>query len=127
MKKSLIFLLPLILCCGKTEKIDCENFKYGKFVQNLEELNMKVYSERTKDGFQRDSTKFGISKYKLIWKSECDLESKLIETNIERSKKHIGRTYYVNIIKTLSKSSYIYKCHIKEYDFVDIDTIIKVQ
>ena len=120
-----LFVISLFSFCKKDNK-NCQNFKYGKFTQNLEELKIIVYSERTKDGYQLDSSKFGVSKYKLTWKSECDLESKLVETNIPISKKYIGRTYYVSVLKSLSKSSYIYKCQVKGIDFVDIDTIVKI-
>lgn len=87
---------------------------------------MNVYSERTSDGFQIDSCKYGISKYKLFWKSDCELESQLIETSIMQSKKHIGRKYYVKIIKTLSDKEYIYSCKIDGSDFIDQDTILKL-
>jgi hypothetical protein len=126
LKVITLFLLLIAVSCNKTEKTNCENFKSGKFVQNLEELGMKVYSERTEDGIQRDSAALGISKYKLTWTSECDLEAELLETNIEVSKKHVGRKYYVSILKKLSDTSYIYKCQVKENNFIDIDTIVKI-
>lgn len=121
----LFFSLFLSFSCKKVN-LDCKKFKIGKFRQNIEELNLIVQSTRTKEGFQIDSTKFGVSKYQLSWKTNCTLESTLIETSIETSKKHIGRKYYVNTLKILSETEYIYSCKVDGMDFIDQDTIIKI-
>lgn len=125
--KALFLFTCLILSssCDKKTGLDCSPFKIGKFQQNLEEVNAIVYSTRTEDGFQQDSSKFGVSKYKLTWKSDCKCESELIETSNDYSKKYIGRKYYVEIAEKLSDKEYIYKCHVDGIDFIDQDTIIK--
>ncbi len=105
---------------------NCSDFKIGKFKQNIEEFNTIVEIERTKDGFQIERSKFGTSKYKLIWKSDCTCEGILITTSSKISKKHIGRKYNVEIVKTLSPKQYIYKCYVEGIDFVDQDTIVKI-
>ena len=107
--------------------MDCSNLKTGSFEQNIEEENVIIYSFRTPDGFQRDSSKFGVSRYKITWKSDCNYESELLETTTEFSKKHIGRKYLVDIIKRVSATQYIYSCRVDGIDFVDVDTIVKTK
>ena len=125
-KTAILFSLMFLYVSCKKANLDCHNFKIGKFRQNIEEFDLIVHSTRTKEGFQIDSTKLGVSKYQLIWKSDCVLESTLIETSIETSKKHIGRKYYVNILKKISETEYIYSCKVDGIDFIDQDTIIKI-
>jgi hypothetical protein len=126
--KAILFLLTCIILlssCNKKTEFDCSPFKTGKFQQNLEEENAIIYSTRTEDGFQKDSSKFGVSKYKINWKSDCKCEAKLLETSNNYSKKYIGRKYYVEIAEKISDKEYIYNCHVDGIDFIDQDTIIK--
>jgi hypothetical protein len=126
-KVFLLFLIPFFIISCKKEDLKCKSFKLGKFIQNIEEYDVMVYSTRTREGFQRDSSKLGISKYKLTWKTDCELESKLVETTIESSKIHLGRKYKVTVIEVLSEQKYIYECKVDGIDFIDRDTIIKIK
>lgn len=122
-----IFLLICFTSSCKEPEVDCSTLKTGSFEQNIEEENVIIYSFRTPDGFQRDSSKFGVSRYKITWKSDCNYESELLETTTEFSKKHIGRKYLVDIIKRVSATQYIYSCRVDGIDFVDVDTIVKTK
>jgi hypothetical protein len=127
MKKYIIVLFVLLIFYSCKKPIEnCGIFKTGKFEQNIENHGLMIYSTRTKDGFQIDSSKLGISKYKLRWKSDCNLESRLIKTTMEVSKNNIGRKYYVDVFEVLSDNQYIYECHADGSDFIDRDTITKV-
>jgi hypothetical protein len=119
-------LLSISTSCKKTD-LDCSNLKTGSFEQNIEEEHVIVYSTRTPDGFQKDSSKFGVSRYKITWKTDCNYESELLETTSEFSKKHIGRKYLVDIIERVSATQYLYSCRVDGIDFVDIDTIVKTK
>ena len=126
MKNLFLLCCVLVLFSCKKDNLNCTEFKIGKFEQLIEEVDTKINIERTIDGFQTESSKYGISKYKLKWKSDCQFESELIETTIPFSKKNIGKKYNVEIIRIIDPKTYIYKCWVDGVDFVDSDTITKI-
>jgi hypothetical protein len=126
MKRTVVLVVIALVIIGcKPTTESCSDFKTGTFIQNLEEFDALIYSSRTEDGFQPDSSRFGVSRYKLKWNTDCNFESTLIETTIESSKKYIGRKYYVDVMKVLSNKEYIYNCRVDGIDFQDQDTIMK--
>jgi hypothetical protein len=125
-KASLIgFVLLLINCTNlQSEKqvATCQDFKYGVFKMTVDTL--KIVVER-KDEFQFERTAIGNSKYKVVWHSDCEYQLELIETNIDFSKKHIGRVFQIIIIET-RQNQYSYECRVKGIEYLDTGTLTRL-
>jgi len=105
------------------EKINCLEFKTGTFEMYVDTL--RIISERNLD-FQIERTALGTSKYKVFWKSDCEYDLKLIETDFELSKNNIGRVYHIKVISTKG-DKYTYECKISGTDFIDIGVFKKIE
>lgn len=84
---------------------------------------LRIVTER-KEGLQFERTAIGNSKNKVTWMSDCEYELELIETEVEFSRKNIGRKYQIRIIETQEKQ-YSYECRVKGVELVDKGTLIR--
>ncbi len=123
----LLFLLCfLIFECNNGKLVSpesCQEFKNGIFESFSDTL--RIISQR-KGKVQVERTALGNSKYEVTWKSDCEYELKLLQTEMEIAKNNIGRIYKVKITGT-SKNQYSYECSVDGFDFVDIGTLKRIE
>jgi hypothetical protein len=120
---SLILLSFSSVNSQSNHDLDCSKFKNGTFEMNLD--GMKIITDRNEE-IQIEKSKLGFSKYKVNWKSDCEYELELTETNLEFMENSIGWVFQVKIMDT-KENEYTYECRVEGIDFVQTGVNKKIK
>ncbi len=121
--RILIFVILTFFFTRVQTPDKCQNFKEGVFVMYFD--TVKIELERNKY-FQIERTIEGSSKYKITWKSECNYELELLETELPELTSLIGIKYHVTIFP-LTDKEYTYECYVQDIPFVDKGKVKKIK